>query len=165
MSKASLRVEAYGAVDETNSFIGLVRSFSDDKSISKILEGIQEDLFSLGSDLATPLDAPSRKSVPAITSDNVKKLEDIIDGIEEQNEPLRKFVLPAGTPTASLLHVARTVCRRAERRAVALKDKEKINEQCLVYLNRLADLLFVLARFANKSENVKDVEWELRKAT
>jgi len=163
VSKASLRVDAYGDVDETNSQIGLVRSFAKDEKIAEILESIQEDLFALGSDLATPLHIPARKSAPQITADNVKRLENIIDEIEEHNTPLRKFVLPAGSNTASLLHVARTVCRRAERKVAALKEKEAINEQCLIYLNRLADLLFVLARFANKREDIEDVEWEPKK--
>jgi len=159
VSKASLRVDTYGDVDETNSHIGLVRSFAKDKKITEILESIQEDLFVLGSDLATLLDSPARRHAPQITADNVKRLENIIDEVEEYNAPLRKFVLPTGSNTASLLHVARTVCRRAERKVVALKEKEAINEQCLIYLNRLADLLFVLARFANKRSKVKDVEW------
>lgn len=159
VSKASLRVDTYGDVDETNSHIGLVRSFTKDKKITEILESIQEDLFVLGSDLATPLDSPARKHAPQITADDIKRLENIIDEIEEYNTPLRKFVLPAGSNTTSLLHVARTVCRRAERKVVALKEKEAINEQCLIYLNRLADLLFVLARFANKRSKIKDVEW------
>lgn len=163
VSKASLRVNAYGDVDETNSHIGLVRSFNKEKKISAILEEIQSDLFVLGSDLATPINSPSRKNIPTITAKHVKRLEKLIDEIEEQNLPLRKFVLPAGSKTASLLHVARTVCRRAERKVVALKEKETINEQCLIYLNRLADLLFVLARFANKISNVKDIEWKAKK--
>lgn len=162
-SKASLRVDAYGDVDETNSHIGLVRSFEEDQKIAEILKSIQEDLFALGSDLATPLHSPARKSVPQITADDVKRLENTIDEIEVHNTPLRKFVLPAGSNTASLLHIARTVCRRAERKVVALKEEEAINEQCLVYLNRLADLLFVLARFANKRDEIRDVEWEPRK--
>ena len=163
VSKASLRVDAYGDVDETNSQIGLVRSFAKDEKIAEILESLQEDLFTLGSDLATPLHIPARKSAPQITADNVKRLENIIDEIEEHNAPLRKFILPVGSNTASLLHVARTVCRRAERKVAALKEKEAINEQCLIYLNRLADLLFVLARSANKREDIEDVEWEPKK--
>ncbi|MBI2126553.1 MAG: cob(I)yrinic acid a,c-diamide adenosyltransferase [Thaumarchaeota archaeon] len=165
VSKASLRVEAYGEVDETNSHIGLVRSFTKDRKLSSMLGGIQADLFVLGSDLATPLDSPSRKKVPKITARDIKRLEKIIDQVEGELEPLRKFVLPAGSQTASLLHVARTVCRRAERRIVALKEKEEVNEQCLIYLNRLSDLLFVLARLANKRAKVRDVEWELKKLT
>jgi len=159
VSKASSRIDAYGDIDETNSHIGLVRSFAKDKKITKILQSIQEDLFVLGSDLATPLESPARKNIRTITGQDVKRLENIIDEIEEKNKPLRNFVIPAGSNTASLLHVARTICRRAERKVVALKEKERINEQCLIYLNRLADLLFVLARFANKLSKIKDVEW------
>lgn len=162
VSKASLRVDAYGDVDETNSHIGLVRSFTKNKKITKILQSIQEDLLVLGSDLATPLESPARKNIRTITAVDVKRVEKIIDEIEEKNTPLRKFVIPAGSTAASLLHVARTVCRRAERKVVALKEKEVINEQCLIYLNRLADLLFVLARFANKLSKIKDVEWNPR---
>ena len=165
VSKASLRVEAYGEVDETNSYIGLVRSFVKDRKLSFMLGGMQADLFVLGSDLATPLDSQSRKNVPKITSRDVKRLEKIIDQVEGELEPLRKFVLPAGSQPGSLLHVARTVCRRAERRVVALKEKERVNEQCLIYLNRLSDLLFVLARLANMRAKVGDVEWESKKRT
>ena len=163
VSKASLRVDAYGDVDETNSQIGVARSFAKDGKIAEILEGIQEDLLALGSDLATPLHSPARSSARQITAADVKRLENSIDEIEERNTPLRRFVLPAGSNTASFLHVARTVCRRAERKVAALREKEAINEQCLIYLNRLADLLFVLARFANKREDIEEVEWEPKK--
>lgn len=156
--KDSKRIEAYGTVDELNSVIGIVRSMSPPREIGPALEEIQADLFVLGADLATPRESSS--SVPRVQSANIARIEKHIDAIDSQLEPLRNFVLPGGTEVASMLHFARTVCRRAERRVVKLAKKEDLGEQPVVYLNRLADLLFVLARYANHLAGQKEQKWE-----
>jgi len=153
-SKAGLRVAAYGDVDELNAAIGLARAACKDKEIGSILKRVQGELFVLGADLS----APGGK-VPRITVTHVKGLEDGINRIAKVIGPLRHFILPAGTELAARLHLARAVCRRAERDIVVLTEKEKIGNQVVPYINRLSSLLFVLARLANKKAKVKDVEW------
>jgi len=153
ISKASLRVCAYGDVDELNSFLGLVRTNIADGDIQSLLERIQNELFVLGADLAIPLrhdgmTDPQRRIRPA----EIASLETDIDRFNEMLPPLEEFILPAGNEAGALLHVARTVARRAEREVVRLADTEKLNPQVLVYLNRLSDLLFVLARIANRQD-------------
>ncbi len=160
VSKSDARVEAYGAVDETNAAIGLARlSTTGDATLDPILARIQNDLFDLGADLATPpaereAKTPALRIVPA----QVARLEQEIDALNGRLEPLTSFVLPGGSPAAAALHVARTVCRRAERRCVALTRSELVGAEALKYLNRLSDLLFVAARFAN-DEGRGDVLW------
>jgi cob(I)alamin adenosyltransferase len=150
VSKASLRVEAYGAVDELNSFLGLARTKITGTEIQKLLEQVQNDLFVLGADLATPDPAGSpERSIRRISPAEVEMLEKEIDHYNATLPPLKEFVLPGGSETGSLLHVARAVARRAERRAVSLAQAEAVNSQAPIYLNRLSDLLFVLARVAN----------------
>ena len=159
VSKASARVEAYGAVDETNACIGLVRLHTEGE-LDAILSRIQNDLFDLGADLATPDTGKDLGYEPLrIVEAQVERLEREIDRLNGELSPLNSFILPAGTPAAAHLHLARTVCRRAERGLVALMaEDETVSAAALKYLNRLSDLLFVAARFAN-GKGADDVLW------
>jgi cob(I)alamin adenosyltransferase len=159
--KHDIRVEAYGTVDEANAFIGMARlQTSDRPKLDRQLSHIQNDLFDVGSDLATPPDADSTTTILRITDIQTKWVESQIDQYNENLTPLTSFVLPGGSPLAAAFHVARTVVRRAERLCVHLTDLEPETSQGpTVYLNRLSDLLFVLGRMANKNgEN--DVLWK-----
>jgi cob(I)alamin adenosyltransferase len=163
VSKASLRVEAYGGVDETNAFIGVARQHTKaDAELDALLERIQNDLFDLGADLATPEqdEKPAWEPLRVIDS-QVERLEREIDAMNTRLSPLTSFVLPAGSPASAALHVARTVCRRAERKVVELMgvEGEIVGESALRYLNRLSDLLFVAARRAN-DDGAADVLWK-----
>lgn len=161
VSKDSLRVEAYGDVDELNSVIGTVRAFTRNQTVDSILEGIQEDLFVIGSDLAAEETTRNKiKNFPSVSSKDIEEMEKIIDDLSVQIKPINKFVLPTGTHAASLLHLARTVCRRAERRTISLSKKEKINQEIIRYLNRLSSLLYVLARLENQRDNVEEKIWQ-----
>jgi len=161
ISKDSLRVEAYGNVDELNSVLGVVRAFLDDKELDSLLAEFQNDLFVLGSDLASTADARQR-NIPRISSERITSMERTIDRFETELSPLRAFILPGGGVSGSLLHNARTVARRAERRIVALGKAESVNEFAVPYMNRLSDLLFVMARVANHRENKAETEWPSR---
>ena len=154
--KDSSRVEAYGSVDETNSALGLVRSVLSDQEIDLVLGELQKDLFIAGADLAGE---KRGQEIPRITRERVSELETIIDRFESELPPLRAFILPSGGRAGASLHFARAVVRRAERRIVTLSRKEKINEQLIPYINRLSDLLFVLARVINHREKQTEVEW------
>ena len=154
------RVEAYGTVDELNALIGLAAAAELPDGIRTMLAELQSRLFDLGADLATPSDGPHRSKVAPITTDHVKEIEAWIDEVDAGNEPMRQFILPGGTETAARLHVARTVCRRAERRVVNATRAEPLNEQALIYLNRVSDLLFAMARSVNKAAGVADVPWK-----
>jgi cob(I)alamin adenosyltransferase len=145
VSKASLRVDAYGDVDEVNSVIGLARAELEDKEIDEVLGLIQNDLFTLGSDLASPADI----NVPRILVSFIATLEEKADHFLAGLEPLKEFILPGGSRSGATLHLARTVARRAERRVVELAAAEEVNPLTIIYLNRLSDLLFILARVAN----------------
>ncbi|CUS77941.1 cob(I)alamin adenosyltransferase [Candidatus Kryptonium thompsonii] len=158
VKKNDARVEAYGTIDEFNSILGIARAVSKNEFISGIIRDIQNLLFVLGSDLATPIDVKNER-VKRISKDDIEMIEKLIDEIDKELSPLKNFILPGGTLLASLLHHARTVCRRAERRLVSLSEKERINEHVIPFVNRLSDLLFVLARYANKIENVDDIKW------
>lgn len=163
--KDDARVEAYGTVDELNSQLGAARALLQDAELDALLAGVQNELFDLGADLATPLPAgppPARLAVPRVAPEQTQALEQAIDRLEQELPPLRQFILPAGTPAAAALHVARAVCRRAERRTVALARAEEINPEAVRYLNRLSDLLFVLARLANARAGAADVLWQRR---
>lgn len=163
VSKASLRVEAYGTVDETNSVIGLVRTQTAGfQREDDLLKSIQNDLFVLGADLATPVTATGPSQVPRISDLHIKEIEKQIDFYQAACPPFRFFVLPGGTPLAAHLHVARTVCRRAERIVVQLSESSPEFENIIVYLNRLSDLLFILARFVNLQTGVSETEWKVR---
>lgn len=165
--KDDLRIEAYGTVDEANAAIGLARLHTRDMArVDHALARVQNDLFDLGSDLATP-GSDEGRSYPAlrVTATQVEWLEHQIDGFNETLEPLRSFVLPGGTPLSAALHLARTVTRRAERICVSLKRAEpETSGEVVRYLNRLSDLLFVLGRVANDGGR-KDVLWEPGKNT
>jgi cob(I)alamin adenosyltransferase len=163
--KDDLRVEAYGSVDEANAVIGVARlSTRDDPTLDPMLARIQNELFDLGADLATPPApneaAPNEAARPRlrILETQVTRLEGEIDQLNERMAELTSFVLPGGAPAAAALHVARTVCRRAERACVTLAGREAVSPVALKYLNRLSDLLFVAARFAN-DEGRADVLW------
>jgi len=146
--KTDPRIEAYGTVDELNSFLGLTLSGELPDEFRPWLEQIQNDLFDLGADLAVPLDDDRRERL-RVTEGQVEWLEELCDLVNARLEPLKTFVLPGGTEAAARLHVARAVCRRAERRSVALAEAQGVNPTALAYLNRLSDLLFILARAAN----------------
>jgi cob(I)alamin adenosyltransferase len=158
VKKSSFRIEAFGSVDELNAVLGCVRSLSPSSSIDEILNHIQYQLFVLGADLATPEFKKSKK-VQRISEQDIKSLENTIDELEKLLLPLQSFILPGGSPVAAQLHLARTVCRRAERCVDTLCRKEKCGTQPLIFLNRLSDLLFVLARYANNTQGVKEVAW------
>jgi cob(I)alamin adenosyltransferase len=161
VSKDHIRVIAYGDVDELNSLIGLVRATPPEAFEDALLESIQRDLFSIGGHLATPDPDKVRKALEKATlsDDRVAEFERVIDAADRTLAPLTAFVLPAGSPKAAILHLARTVCRRAERQVVHLAAQETVPELFLVYLNRLSDLLFTLARLANHQADVGDVTW------
>ena len=159
VSKSAPRVAAYGDVDELNAWIGFVRSMKPDDRLGAMLDRIQRELFAIGARLADPTGAVAdRVAKAAVTADDVKHLEDWIDELERELPPLRKFILAGGTPPAASLHVARTVCRRAERGVVAL-GVDAVEKDVLVYLNRLSDLLFVMARVANHRSGIAESEW------
>ena len=163
VSKASPRVDAYGGVDETNAAIGQARQHTGaDPALDAMLERIQNDLFDLGADLATPEQHGKPEWEPLrVLESQVERLEREIDQLNGEMSPLTSFVLPAGSPAAAALHVARTVCRRAERGVVALSemDGEIVGAPAIKYLNRLSDLLFVAARWAN-DKGQADVLWK-----
>ena len=162
VSKADLRVEAYGAVDETNACLGLARVHTGrDAAFDAMLARIQNELFDLGADLSTPPRADEAEGAVLRVSDGqVERLEGEIDAFNDRLPPLQSFVLPAGTPAAAALHLARTVCRRAERATVRLVDAgEPVSAPALRYLNRLSDLLFVAARHAN-DQGRSEVFWK-----
>jgi cob(I)alamin adenosyltransferase len=162
-AKHDLRVAAYGTVDETNACIGLARLHTslEDAEVDGMLGRIQNDMFDLGADLATPETGEPLPYEPLrITQAQVDRLEREIDALNGELSPLRSFVLPGGTPAAAALHLARTVCRRAERLVVELSDKpdEKVSEAAVRYLNRLSDFLFVASRYVNRKGD-GDVLW------
>ena len=146
VSKADRRVEAYGTVDETNAAIGHARAAITDADLDAVLAGVQNDLFDLGADVATP---PEVTDALRVTGEQVERLEGEIDRLNAGLPALESFVLPAGTEAAARLHVARTVCRRAERRLVELADREDVSAEAAAYANRLSDLLFVASRWVN----------------
>ncbi|MBU2494483.1 MAG: cob(I)yrinic acid a,c-diamide adenosyltransferase [Bacteroidetes bacterium] len=162
VDKDDLRIETYGTVDELNALLGAAVSEIDNIELIEILRDIQIDLFTVGSDLATPEENNVNFAVPRIQSNHAEKLEKYIDKFTDRLPPLKNFILPGGSKGSSLLHLARTVCRRGERAVVKLGRKEKIGENILVYLNRLSDLLFVLARYANLVSSTPDIEWKPR---
>lgn len=162
VGKDTLRIEAYGTVDEANSAIGLARAFGLTGDIDTALSTIQNELFHLGSDLCILEEDKARRPVPRIEPHHVEALEALMDRLSEDLPPLENFVLPGGTLGAAQLHVARTVCRRAERAAVALSRQEAIGPAVVLYLNRLSDALFVMARYENRKRGTTDVLWNSR---
>lgn len=154
--KDHVRVEAYGAVDELNAHLGAVRAQISDPEMDAVLDDVQHRLFDLGAELATPGPAAA---APSISASQIEALERVIDRYQDALAPLREFILPGGIAAAAALHVARTVARRAERRVVALARAEPVRPELLRYLNRLSDLLFMLARAANARAGRSDVTW------
>lgn len=162
IEKFNLRIETYGTVDELNSVIGLARAFNKHEELDNLFQLIQNTLFNLGADLATPYGTKFEKQVKRITNEHILFLENQIDNMQEKTPEFKNFILPGGEKTASYLHLARTVCRRSERLAVELSVSEEIGENVLKYLNRLSDFLFICARYANVLDNVKDIEWSTK---
>ena len=159
VSKADARVDAYGEVDELNACLGAARAAGLDADIGGVLESIQRDLFAVGARLADPAARiAGRVTKAAVTEAQVQGLEETIDRLESELEPLRRFILPGGSPAGALLHLARTVCRRAERRVVAL-GPGPADPAVVIYLNRLSDLLFVMARAVNRRAGAPETEW------
>lgn len=158
--KSSLRIEAYGTVDELNSYIGLIRDQAvPSKTIEQLLE-IQDRLFTMGSLLAS--DGNNKMKLPELIESDITALEEWIDAMELELEPMKSFVLPGGHTTVSFCHIARCICRRAERITVDLNSSEKVDPIILSYLNRLSDYLFVLSRFITKKVNAKEQPWKPR---
>jgi cob(I)alamin adenosyltransferase len=159
--KASMRVEAYGTVDELNATIGVARATSLGGTIDGVLAQVQVDLFTLGAELACVPGKEEKMGMKLLDPADAERLERAIDAAEENLPPLKTFVLPGGSAQAAALHLARTVCRRAERNILGLTDG-KPRSEIVIYLNRLSDLLFVLARKANADASVEDVPWTPR---
>ncbi len=166
VSKNHPRVEAYGTIDELNSILGLVRFYNQQKESSKrrdkfesILHLIQQRLFDIGSELATPPQAKRGPKAP-LTEENVEWLETIIDAMNEELKPLNSFVLPGGSQVTAFLHQARTVCRRAERQVLLIPEEEQVSGLILTYVNRLSDALFVFSRWVASTLNEKEFLWE-----
>ena len=155
------RVEAYGDVDELNAVLGMVRAVEQMPRIDEVLVPVQRDLFAIGALLATPDrdKMASHLEKARIDDERIAELEQAIDDAESELEPLRAFIVPGGTPKAAALHVARTVCRRAERHVVRLQHEVELPELTVIYLNRLSDLLFTLARLANHRAGAGEVTW------
>ena len=159
VSKADARVAAYGDVDELNAWLGFVRSNLSDGQLGEMLEHLQRDLFALGARLADPGHKIAERVVKAAVTDaDITRLEGWIDQLESELQPLRRFILAGGCPAGAALHVARTVCRRAERSVVSL-GPDAVETELLVYINRLSDLLFVMARVTNHRANQPETEW------
>jgi cob(I)alamin adenosyltransferase len=156
VEKADPRVEAYGAVDELNSQIGVARAQIKSKKVDQILKSVQRDLWILGGDLASELVSAN---VPRISKEQLDRLESVTDELNSGLPQLRRFILPGGSVAGAELHVARAVCRRAERRIVALSKVESINPEVFPYINRLSSFLFVLARTVNKMKRVPEEEF------
>jgi len=162
VGKSHPRVEAYGDIDELNAVLGMVRAAELMPRIDEVIVPIQRDLFAIGALLATPNPEKMREQLAKarVDNDRIAQLERAIDDGESELEPLKAFIIPGGTPKAAVLHVARTVCRRAERRVVHLRrEQPDIPQLVVIYLNRLSDLLFVLARVANRRAGAGEVTW------
>ncbi|MCO6493543.1 MAG: cob(I)yrinic acid a,c-diamide adenosyltransferase [Phaeodactylibacter sp.] len=161
LPKSHLRIDAYGTVDELNSYLGLLRDYADNDASRNLLKEIQDRLFTLGANLAS--DPDKEMAVPDIKPEDVSLLEKEMDRMNDALPELRNFILPGGHPSVSFCHVARCVCRRAERLVVALAQQEKVEPIIIQYLNRLSDYLFVLARFIGKERGVEEVNWAPRR--
>jgi cob(I)alamin adenosyltransferase len=159
VDKDVARVEAYGSVDELNACLGAVRAALAQSELDAMLAAIQSDLFTLGAELGCAAGKESKLKLRLLDADDTARLERHIDETETKLEPLKTFVLPAGSPAAASLHVARTVCRRAERRVISARRDAPIRDEVVHYLNRLSDLLFVLARDANRHAGLSDAPW------
>ena len=156
--KHDARVEAYGSVDELNAALGMAVALDGDRALAADLAMIQSSLFQVGAELATA-DESMLQKLSRVADEDITALEGVIDRLETGLPPLTKFILPGGTPLAAQLHLARTVCRRAERRVTALSEHVSVDARIVKYLNRLADLLFVAARWANHRAGVTETTW------
>ncbi|WP_405605295.1 cob(I)yrinic acid a,c-diamide adenosyltransferase [Polaribacter sp. Asnod1-A03] len=165
VKKYNLRIESYGTVDELNSYIGLIKDQNINNSIKNSLLKIQNELFTLGAMLATPIEKETLKNgkerlnIPKIDDESIIFLEEEIDKMNQDLEQMTHFILPGGHQTVSFCHIARCICRRAERISVELQDQETINDNIIIYLNRLSDYLFVLARKLSKDLSVEEIKW------
>jgi len=162
ISKDSLRVTAYGTVDELNSAIGVAIAHGLSERLAEVLRTIQNELFHLGSDLCFYEEDKQKYNIPQIEQRHIDGLEQLIDEMNQVVGPLENFVLPGGSIGAAHLHLARTLCRRAERDCVSLAYKEKIGVLVITYLNRLSDALFVMARYENKMRGVPEPQWDMK---
>ncbi len=161
VSKDSLRIEAYGTIDELNSFISLAVTEVKNNEIKELLNKIQNMLFDAGADLAAPVTVENKKlKIKRVPVSYSIEIEKAIDYFEQNLEPLKNFILPGGSKSAALLHVCRTIARRAERRVVQINKTEQIGENLIIFLNRLSDLFFVLSRYENKISKVPDITWK-----
>ena len=160
VKKDNLRVEMYGTLDELNSFLGILSNKNKDSEIGTIVNNIQNEIFIFGSEMATPPAKERGSLAEYISEKHVNELEKAIDKITEELPELKNFILPGGSEAACYSHVARTVCRRAERMLIKLAEGTEIREVLIVYLNRLSDLLFTIARYENKIEHINEVIWE-----
>ncbi len=162
VAKTDARIVAYGTVDELNSHVGVVLALPVADKIREPLRRIQNELFHIGADLCVPESEKGQWPMPRVEGRHVDALEQLMDALSEELEPLKNFVLPGGTPAAAALHVARTVCRRAERDVLALAARESVAPDTVHYLNRLSDALFVMARYDNKVAGVPEPTWDSR---
>jgi cob(I)alamin adenosyltransferase len=162
IGKDALRVEVYGTVDEASSAIGVALALGIDAALEAVLARVQNELFHLGSDLCFLEEDKQRFRVPQVEQRHVDALEKDLDRLSAELPPLENFVLPGGHPAAAQLHLARAVCRRAERQAVALRRIEAVGEHVVTYLNRLSDALFVMARWQNHRSGVAEATWDSR---
>lgn len=160
VSKADRRIESYGTIDELNSFIGLLMTAIDDAEDEQFLLFIQHKLFTIGSYLATDQSTTELKIESQVTQESIEKIEHEIDRIDEELPKMKNFVLPGGCRSASLAHVCRTVCRRAERRIYSLAEQAEVEDPVLIFINRLSDYLFVLARKECLKHNGKEIIWD-----
>lgn len=161
VSKSSMRIDAYGTVDELNSVVGLAASYSLSPKGTLLTQRVQEYLFVLGADLATPKSSDTR--INRISETEINYLEKAIDEMEDELSPLKNFILPGGSQAGATFHLARTVCRRAERAAVSCSEEEEISTAAIKFLNRLSDFLFVLARYENKYAGTAEETWTPKK--
>lgn len=161
IQKFSSRINAYGTVDELNAAIGVALCYVEVNAVKSVLRKLQNQLFVVGADLATPLEVESKNiSIPRVSEDDISGSEKAIDFFDKQLEELHYFILPGGSKSAAQLHAARTICRRAEREIVLLSQQEEINQNIVIFVNRISDLLFVLSRIENKTAEIPDQKWE-----
>ncbi|WP_080056897.1 cob(I)yrinic acid a,c-diamide adenosyltransferase [Spirosoma aerolatum] len=162
VSKADLRIDAYGTIDELNAWIGLVRDQLVNESRSTLLKEIQDRLFTVGAELATDPEKASKRAIPSITADDIEMLEQAMDNMDAELPELRAFILPGGHQAVSFCHLARTVCRRAERLIITLHEQSPVDERVRQYINRLSDYLFVLSRKMAQELSSDEVVWKPR---
>ena len=163
VSKAHLRIEAYGTVDELNSYIGLCKDLLTDKNSNTVLQEVQDRLFTIGSALACDPEKETKMKIPDLKEEDILLLEKEIDKMNETLPPMKSFILPGGHPTVSHIHISRCICRRAERCCVRLEtEQNEVEPNIIKYLNRLSDYLFVLARYAGHLLNIAELPWKPR---